>query len=117
MPKTKELQEFDRGQIVGAHKFGHSVREIAAQLNIPKSTVQDVISAYQRGQCTPGKSPGRPRKTTPQLDRLIARAARRSPENRRLTLSSHKPAKSDSSNHLQQMDSIQKVERKWSVIL
>ena len=49
MPKTKELQEFDRGQIVGAHKFGHSVREIAAQLNIPKSTVQDVISAYQRG--------------------------------------------------------------------
>ena len=88
MPKTKELQEFDRGQIVGAHKFGHSVREIAAQLNIPKSTVQDVISAYQRGQCTPGKSPGRPRKTTPRSDRIIVRAARRSPENRRLTLSS-----------------------------
>ena len=46
MPKTCELTPFERGEIVGLSKGGHSVRNISEILGKPKSTVQDVITKY-----------------------------------------------------------------------
>jgi hypothetical protein len=47
MPKTRELSDFERGEIVGLFKGDHSVRDITNILKIPKSTVHNVIKQYQ----------------------------------------------------------------------
>ena len=52
MPKTCELTPFERGEIVGLSKGGHSVRNISEILSIPKSTVHDVITKYNEKNCT-----------------------------------------------------------------
>jgi hypothetical protein len=39
MPKTRELTEIERAEIVGASKFGISVAEIARILKHPESAV------------------------------------------------------------------------------
>ena len=46
MPKQRELTDFERGEIVGLSKGGFSQRKIAELLNIPKSTVGDVVKKY-----------------------------------------------------------------------
>lgn len=59
--QRKELSEFQRGEIIGAWKFDFSVRQISAVLKYPKSTVQDIISAYKNDKLEemPSRS-GRP---------------------------------------------------------
>ena len=52
MPKTCELTDFERGEIVGLSKGGHSEREIMRILERPKTTVHDVIKKYQKEQQT-----------------------------------------------------------------
>jgi transposase len=52
MPKTRELTPFERGEIVGLSKGGHSIRNISEILSIPKSTVQNVITKYHKENCT-----------------------------------------------------------------
>ena len=44
--QRKQLTEFQRGEIIGAWKFGHSGSE---KLDRPKSTVNKVIAAYKKG--------------------------------------------------------------------
>src|SRR5947209_17060184 len=62
----KELSEFQRGEIIGAWKCRElgkkpiSVRKIGELLGHPKSTVQDVITAYKNGCETPAPRSGRP---------------------------------------------------------
>ena len=62
----KELSEFQRGEIIGAWKCRElgkkpiSVRKIGESLGHPKSTVQDVITAYKNGCETPAPRSGRP---------------------------------------------------------
>lgn len=85
-PAKKYVSEFERGQIIGAHIFQHSIREIECRFKIPKSTVQRIISEYKNGKLHPLSRCGRPKKTTPQTDRVIRRLATRTAANRRSTL-------------------------------
>ncbi|GFW94512.1 regulator of chromosome condensation 2 [Trichonephila clavipes] len=62
MSKSKKLSEFDRGNIVGCHLCGKSVREIPDILQKPKFTVSDVIVKWKlRGSETAEKRTGRPK--------------------------------------------------------
>jgi len=62
--KRKQLTEFQRGEIIGAWKFGHSESQIGEKLNCPKSTVNKVIAAYKKGIEVPPARTGRPPKIT-----------------------------------------------------
>lgn len=74
MPKSKELSEFERGEIVGLSKINLSVRKIAAVLLKKKSTVQDVISKYRRrGLTTAAPWSGRPRMFTERDTRALTK--------------------------------------------
>lgn len=57
-----DLTEFQRGEIIGAWKFGHSEREIAEKIGHPKSTVHDTIVRYcETGSGTSAPRSGRPK--------------------------------------------------------
>ena len=62
--KTKELSEFKRGMICGLSVYGElNNAEISRRMDIPRTTVSDVVNAYKRdGQTTAKPRPGRPRK-------------------------------------------------------
>src|SRR5213078_4441412 len=76
MPKTCELTPFERGEIVGLSKGGHSVRNISKILGRPKSTVQDVITKYNeenRTDAAPrnGRPPALSERDKRQLGRIV----------------------------------------------
>ena len=76
MPKTRELTPFERGEIVGLSKGGHSIRKISEILNIPKSTVHDVITKYNEENCTDtiprsGRPPILSERDKRQLGRIV----------------------------------------------
>ena len=76
MPKSHELTPFERGEIVGLSKGGHSVRNIVEILDIPKSTVQDVITRYNdenRTDTAPrsGRPPALSERDKRQLGRIV----------------------------------------------
>ncbi|CAG8595847.1 13896_t:CDS:2, partial [Funneliformis caledonium] len=52
IPKTCELTPFEREEIVGLSKGGHSIRNISEILGRPKSTVHNVITKYNKENCT-----------------------------------------------------------------
>ena len=86
MTNRKELSEFQRGMIIGGRLLGHSLSEISSKFLIPKSTVSDVITRYNKGQISSKTRSGRPKKTTPQNDRAIGRLATKDQANRRIPL-------------------------------
>ena len=47
MGKTRELSEFERGQIIGLWKGGRTHEAISHVLKIPKSTITDTIARYK----------------------------------------------------------------------
>ncbi|GBN20419.1 hypothetical protein AVEN_216108-1 [Araneus ventricosus] len=49
MGKTYDLDAFDRGQIVGARRMGHSISEIVRELGSSRSTVSRVYRKYMDG--------------------------------------------------------------------
>ncbi|GFX45053.1 uncharacterized protein TNCV_3431021 [Trichonephila clavipes] len=49
MGKLPDLDTFDRGQIVGARRMGHSVSEIVRQLGFSRSRVSRVYQEYMDG--------------------------------------------------------------------
>jgi transposase len=62
MSKTRELSDFERGEIVGLSKGNFSYRKIAVILDIPKSTVGDVVKKYnEQGSTTTAPRSGRPK--------------------------------------------------------
>lgn len=86
MSSRKELTDFERGMIVGCHLGEMSVREISKQLNIPKSTIGNVLKKWKStGDTAPKKRPGRPKILTDRnrrgLRRLVSSSRRRSLEN------------------------------------
>jgi transposase len=61
MPKTRELTEFERGQIIGLWKGGHSERGIETILGFPKTTIHDTIKRYKNeNQISNAPRSGRP---------------------------------------------------------
>lgn len=65
MPKIRELTEFERGEIIGLWKGGHTERSIEAILNHPKSTIHNIIEKYRsENQISSASRSGRPPKLT-----------------------------------------------------
>ncbi|GFX29168.1 regulator of chromosome condensation 2 [Trichonephila clavipes] len=82
--KSKELSEFDRGNIVGCHLCGKSIREIADIRKKPKSTVSDVIVKWKRrGSETAEKRTGRPKILGERSRRTLKRVVK---QNRKSSL-------------------------------
>ena len=67
MPRTagaNEISDFMRGRIVGQWETGRSQRNIAASLNIPLSTINNVVCQFRRhGKCSVNPRSGRPKPT------------------------------------------------------
>jgi|1186.fasta_scaffold111665_1 transposase len=84
MPKTRELTDFERGEIVGLSKGGSSQREIAQILNHPKSTVGDIIKKYnEQGLTSAASRSGRPKILTERDNRHLIKVVK---DNRKDTL-------------------------------
>ena len=84
MPRrSKEVSE-DIKTLIKEHKDkGLSVRKIAELVNVPKSTVQDILTRFQkRGTHVTACRTGRPRKTSTADDRKIMREVEK---NRKMT--------------------------------
>lgn len=61
MTKTRELTPFERGEIVGLYKGSHNITNISKTLDIPRSTVNDVIVKWKKdGLTSSSPRPGRP---------------------------------------------------------
>ena len=74
MPKIRELTSFEHRKIVGLSKGGHSIRNISEILGKPKSTVHDVITKYNKENCTDTTSKsGRPLALSEQDKRQLGR--------------------------------------------
>ncbi|RIA83226.1 hypothetical protein C1645_699638 [Glomus cerebriforme] len=50
MPKSRELTEFEQGEIIGLWKGGHTERNINEILDIPKTTIHDIITNYKNSE-------------------------------------------------------------------
>ena len=77
MPKKRELSQGQRDQIIVLHKHTtKSIRYIASDLNIPRSTVAYTIRTFQEtGISTSRPRSGRPKVTTTRDDIIINRLA------------------------------------------
>jgi transposase len=74
MSRRRELNAAERGMIIGAHRFGHSVRAISEKFQIPRSTVGDVVMKWDReGIIKPPSRPGKPRKLSDRDRRSLRR--------------------------------------------
>ena len=70
--KSKELTEVARKEIEVRSREGKTVREIAQQLGMPKSTVQDTLGRVKMHGVLKGlPRSGQKRKTTPRIDQKI----------------------------------------------
>lgn len=107
MPRGPELTDFQRGMVVGCHLSHQSVRSIVTLLNIPKSTVHDVIKRWNLEHANhPKPRPGRPHKLTERDRRSLVRCVKKD-----RTSSAHTLAK-----HLQTPISIKTVRRELHAI-
>jgi transposase len=74
MPKKRELTEFERGEIIGLWKGGHSERNINEILDIPKTTIHRTITDYKDSEkISAAPRSGRPPKFTERDVRHLAK--------------------------------------------
>lgn len=72
MARGKPISLEKRNRIVGAFDSGTSQNQIAKQYGIPRQTVNDIIHRWKQfGVVDPLARSGRPKKTTPRMDRAI----------------------------------------------
>ncbi|CAI9603529.1 unnamed protein product [Staurois parvus] len=65
MGRSQELSEFTHGTVIGCHLCNKFIHEISLLLNIPQSTVSDIIIKWkQLGTTATQPQSGRPRKMT-----------------------------------------------------
>ena len=84
-PKRKELNHFQRGQIIGAWKMGSSLRKIAHTLDHPYTTVQKVIKTYKdHGLTKPSPQKGRSKIISERDKRALINIVKK---DRKMTLS------------------------------
>ena len=78
MPKTRELSEFDRGEIIGLWKGGHVERDIVNILDYPKSTIHNIIEKYKtEHQISNAPRSGRPPKLTERNVRYLVKTVKK----------------------------------------
>jgi len=78
--KRKQHSDFTRGQIIALYNVGKSYRFISQQLDVPRSTIGDVIQLYvKHGLEKPKKRPGRPKVFTDRTKSAMTRAFRAAP--------------------------------------
>ncbi|KAL6467451.1 hypothetical protein MHYP_G00231280 [Metynnis hypsauchen] len=76
MGRTEELSDFQRGTVIGCHLSKKSVREISTMLDLPRSTVSNVIVKWKRlGITTALPRSGRPHKLSEHDLRVLERVA------------------------------------------
>ena len=69
---SEELSDFKRGTVIGCHLCNKTVREMSWLLNIPRSTVSDIIRKWKRlGTTATQPRSGRQRKITERGQRLL----------------------------------------------
>ncbi|KAK7864830.1 hypothetical protein R5R35_012488 [Gryllus longicercus] len=74
MPKRKSLDKCEL--VLKLHNEGKTSREISSTLAIGKSTVNDILKKFKiTGTVEAKRNPGRPRKTTQRVDKVIKRKA------------------------------------------
>jgi transposase len=72
----QELTEFQKGQIDGASRFGHTASQIQRVLGFPESTIRSIIARIKtRGISENKERVGRPRKSFDCHERLLVRRA------------------------------------------
>src|SRR5579859_138456 len=70
----KELSEFQKGQIDGAARFGHTDTEIHKLFGFARGTIHHIITRIKtRGFSENIERVGRPRKSTDRDERLLIR--------------------------------------------
>ncbi|GET02902.1 transposable element Tc1 transposase [Rhizophagus clarus] len=78
MPKKHEFTEFERGEIIGLWKGGHSERNISEILDFPKSTIHDTITDYKNSEkISAAPRSGRPPKLAERDVRRIVRIVKK----------------------------------------
>ena len=78
MPRNSELSGFQKGEIVGYHRKGRSLKDISKELNIPKSTMAFVIKKWKLNvDCRNMLLTGRPKKLTDKDRRVLAKEIRK----------------------------------------
>ncbi|XP_077381276.1 methionine--tRNA ligase, cytoplasmic-like [Festucalex cinctus] len=76
MGRSGELSDFQRGTVVGCHMCKKSLRQIATLLNLPRSTVNNVIVQWKReGRTCPLPRCGRPHKLKEEHRQVLERMA------------------------------------------
>jgi transposase len=77
----RQLTQYERGQIIGAHQAGLTDTQIAKQFNTPRSTIQDTIKyASNRPTGVVKIRSGRPKITTKRDERFLLRYIRKYPK-------------------------------------
>ena len=78
MGHTEELNDFQRGTIIGCHLSNKSGRQISALLELPRSTVSAVIVKWKRlGATTAQPRNGRPHKLKERGGPVLKRVVRK----------------------------------------
>jgi len=72
----QELSDFQKGQIDGAARFGHSATEIHKLFGYARGTIHHIITRIKiNGSAENKERVGRPRKSTDRDERLLLRRA------------------------------------------
>lgn len=78
MPKTHELTDFERGEIIGLWKANFSTREIEKVLKHPQKTISNIIIKYRdEGITTTAQRSGRPKILSDQDKRHLIRTVKK----------------------------------------
>ena len=85
---SKYLKKEVREKVINLIRKGKTYQEVSSLLSIPKSTITYTFKRYQQGYgvCDRPKC-GRPRKTTPRLDKLIRRKSVKDPRKSAIEIS------------------------------
>ncbi|CAI9570571.1 unnamed protein product [Staurois parvus] len=81
MGRFQEISEFKHGTVIGCHLCNKSIREISLLLNIPRSTVNGIITKWKQLGTTATQPPSgrchkrdrRPRKMTERDQHMLKR--------------------------------------------